>query len=83
MHHYLKIAPQFFTEVVTGKKTAEIRFDDRNYRVGDSITFTEYDRERDRFTGDRCGDFIVTHVLRDFEGLKLGWVCLSLDWIEV
>lgn len=56
MHHNLKILPCFFEPVVEGKKTFEIRRDDRGFQAGDTVTLQEYDPylgivENHRFTG--------------------------------
>lgn len=36
--HQLKIAPKYFNAVVAGQKTAELRKDDRGYKVGDVLS---------------------------------------------
>lgn len=47
--HTVKILPKWFDDVASGKKNFEIRFDDRNYRVGDTLHLHEW--ERGKFTG--------------------------------
>jgi hypothetical protein len=42
MHHELKIEPPYFQAVVEGKKTFEIRKNDRGYNAGDTVFFWEY-----------------------------------------
>jgi len=44
--HYLKSWPQCFQEVVDGKKSFEVREDDRGFAVGDIVVLCEYDPER-------------------------------------
>jgi ASC-1-like (ASCH) protein len=42
--HELKIDPEFFNEVVVGRKVAEVRLDDgRNFKKGDYIWLREWD----------------------------------------
>lgn len=41
--HELKIYPKYFEEILDGKKTFEIRKDDRDFQVGDSIVLKEWD----------------------------------------
>ena len=36
--HYLKILEEFADAVLTGDKTFELRYNDRNYKTGDLIT---------------------------------------------
>jgi hypothetical protein len=41
--HELKTWPAYFQQVWTGKKTFEIRYDDRGYQRGDHVVLREYD----------------------------------------
>lgn len=47
--HQLKILPQYFQAVAGGDKTFEIRKNDRDYKVGDTIVLSEY--EEGQYTG--------------------------------
>lgn len=40
--HQLKIAPEFYEAVITGKKKFEIRKNDRDFKVGDAFVLREY-----------------------------------------
>lgn len=40
--HELKTWPEFFEEIVTGRKTFEIRLNDRGFQVGDGLWLREY-----------------------------------------
>ena len=48
-HHRLKISPFFFDPVRRGLKTFEIRKNDRDYEVGDTVTLCEC--RNDEYTG--------------------------------
>ncbi|HJF32801.1 MAG TPA: DUF3850 domain-containing protein [Sporosarcina psychrophila] len=48
--HQLKILPEYFNAVRLGVKTFEIRKNDRDYQVGDSLFLKEY--EDGAFTGN-------------------------------
>jgi len=39
MEHKLKIEENYLRNLVSGKKKAEIRFNDRDYQVGDILRF--------------------------------------------
>ena len=41
-HHYVKILPEYYIAVDNGTKTFEIRFNDRNYKVGDILHLQEF-----------------------------------------
>ncbi len=59
MHHELKVLPPYFDAVIDGRKTFEIRKDDRGFQAGDTVTLREYDPEykgfyqpeKDMYTG--------------------------------
>lgn len=50
--HDLKTWPEFFQEVKAGRKTYEIRENDRDFHVGDLLRLHEYIAERHVYTGD-------------------------------
>lgn len=57
--HHLKILPQYFNDIRLGTKTFEIRKNDRNYKVGDTLVLKEY--EDSAFTGNIVR-VIVTYI---------------------
>ena len=58
--HVLKIERSFYGEVVIGRKKAELRKADRDYKIGDLIHFT--DINGNEYDGD-FNLFIITHIL--------------------
>ena len=78
MRHELKILPNYFQDVWSGKKTFELRKDDRGYQCGDELVLREWD-----VTGYTGSVLLVrvTYVLRNAEqyGLKDGYVILGID----
>ena len=77
MEHELKILPQYFEEVWSDDKRFELREDDRDYKVGDTLRLLEFDYGT--YTGRECNREI-TYILRDSVqyGLKEGFVILSI-----
>lgn len=45
MHHELKIMTAYFPRVLDGSKPFEIRYNDRNFQEGDTVTLNEWDGE--------------------------------------
>lgn len=62
-HHDLKIWPVPFAEVRAGRKTFEIRNNDRDYQSGDTVTLHEWDPLTHTYTGKREGPFTVGTVI--------------------
>jgi len=60
-HHDVKSWPEFFAEL-KGGKPFDLRHNDRNYRIGDSITFHEFDDRKGKMTGEKL-ERTITHVL--------------------
>ena len=77
MIHELKILPQYFEEVWDGNKNFELRKDDRDYKVGDSLRLLEFDYGT--YTGRECNREIK-YILRNADqyGLKEGFVILAI-----
>jgi ASC-1-like (ASCH) protein len=73
--HELKILPEYYKAVKKGVKTYELRFDDRNYAVGDMLILREW--KDGQYTGQQIA-VTITHVLKDFIGLMDGWAILSI-----
>ena len=47
-YHILKIKREFFERIVDGKKTHELRLNDRDYQVGDILQFKIFDDSENR-----------------------------------
>ncbi|HHG9124294.1 TPA: DUF3850 domain-containing protein [Klebsiella pneumoniae] len=75
--HDLKIYPEFFSAVSTGVKRAELRKNDRDYRVGDTLHLMETPRG----SCHQTGEFInvkITHIADVGEWMP-GFVLLSVE----
>ncbi len=78
-HHELKCHPHFFAAIVEGKKTFEIRRNDRRYRVGDTFTLREYEPSFG-YTGKQSGPFEIAYLMtdEDFPAILPGFVIMGL-----
>jgi len=70
MKHELKIYPEFFQAITLGKKTFEVRLNDRNYQCGDVVVLREceslpnspHSRPNPKYTG-RCMVVEITYIM--------------------
>ena len=79
MIHELKTWPKFFKQIEKGYKHFELRKDDRDYNVGDTLRLIEFDPKMSYRTG-KCIDCEVTSILRksiEF-GLMDGYCIMSI-----
>ncbi len=51
MIHELKTWPVVFQEVIDGVRTHDVRLNDRNYAVGDTLILREFNPASSRYTG--------------------------------
>jgi len=73
--HELKVLPEYFIAVSEGKKTFELRKDDRGFKVGDTLCLREWNGKT--YSG-RSVDCKVTYILKGFQGLEDDYVILSI-----
>lgn len=77
MIHELKILPHFFTDVISGKKTFEIRKNDRPFHEGDLLALNEFDAERKCYTGNSCLVYI-DYIMTDSEYVKKDMIVMAI-----
>ena len=77
--HDLKIVDPCFGYLQQGLKDFEIRFDDRDFLVDDTLNLQEYKYEE--LTGE-CVQKRIKYILRRFKGLQTGYVVLGLEDVE-
>ncbi|HBQ3047726.1 TPA: DUF3850 domain-containing protein [Klebsiella quasipneumoniae subsp. similipneumoniae] len=75
--HDLKIYPEFFSAVCTGVKRAELRKNDRDYIVGDTLHLMETLRGSCHRTGEYI-NVTITHIADVGEWMP-GYVLLSVE----
>ena len=84
--HTLKIWPEYYDAVENGIKTFEIRKNDRDFKVGDTIRLREYDPmmeteiDAERFTG-RNVEVCIVYMLTSMDyptGIPEGYCILGI-----
>lgn len=78
--HDIKIYPEFFSAICTGVKRTELRKNDRDYRVGDTLHLMETPRG----SCHRTGEFINVKIIHiaDVGEWMPGYVLLSVELQE-
>ena len=75
--HELKILPEYYSAVVSGKKRFELRKNDRDFRAGDILRLEEWDGHE--YTG-RATDVMVLYILLEYAGaLAPGYCIMSIE----
>lgn len=91
MIHELKCAKEYFEAVVSGKKSFEVRKNDRQYAVGDFLAMNEVQyvpeirtdgdgvitEQVPTYTGRSCLVEVV-YILQNDQYLQPGYVCMSI-----
>lgn len=76
MEHELKIHPRYLDDVISGRKTFEIRRDDRGYQIGDTLVLKGWDGISYSGKAVRAQ---VTYMIDDrFTGLMPGYAVMGI-----
>lgn len=80
--HKLKIWPEYYRAVVKGKKTFEIRRNDRNFKVNDLLILEEWHPKKEAYTG-RWMEARIKYVGTELPGVLDGFVALGIEVLTV
>ena len=80
MQHQLKIKQYYLFHILEGLKTFEVRKNDRDFQVGDSIKFLPLEDENYNVYSFQSPipDYRINYILSDFSGLQQNYVCLAI-----
>src|ERR1039458_9275196 len=86
-HHDLKAQLDSFELLAQGISPVQLRKNDREFEVGDTCTFYEYDASTVKqdtglpgiFTGSGTVKMPIVELLEKHEGLTPGWCLIVLD----
>lgn len=73
--HEIKLASLFYDDVASGRKTFELRKNDRGYKVGHWLSMNEY--TGGEYTG-RTIEAEIVYMLEDYTGLEDGYCILGI-----
>ncbi|HUW47001.1 MAG TPA: DUF3850 domain-containing protein [Dehalococcoidia bacterium] len=76
MLHELKTWPLYFEALINGMKNFEIRFNDRDYQIGDTLILKEFNIEMQIYTG-RVTRRRVRYIFREEFALQKGYICMG------
>lgn len=78
--HEFKLAAMYFKDVATGKKSFELRKNDRGFKTGDALRLNEY------ADGEKTGRYIeadIVYMLEDHSGLQEDYCILGIKVTKV
>lgn len=75
--HAIKSWPQFYAELLAGRKLFEVRKNDRDYRPRDYLLLREYDPAEYTFTG-RSSWWQIVYLTKDHPGIRRGYIVMSI-----
>ena len=74
--HQIRLAAMYYDDVASGKKSFELRKNDRGYKVGDTLEMQEF--KDGRFMG-RIIRAKIVYMLEDYTGLEDGYCILGTE----
>lgn len=78
MTHELKTWPDFYRVVESGEKTFEIRLNDRDFHVGDTLWLREYTAKTKVYSGRSCRRVVTYLLAGEWPGLAPGYVVMAI-----
>lgn len=81
MVHHLKIWPNHFQDVVNDLKTFELRKNDRDFQIRDTLHLLEYEPDKNHYTGHST--YVTIHYMTppNILGLYDDYVILGIKRI--
>jgi ASC-1-like (ASCH) protein len=80
--HNLKIKLKYLDRILDGSKTFEIRNNDRDFQVGDRVSFTAIFKNPERLPPEEpCLLVKITYITNFPDGIKDGFVVFSFKII--
>jgi len=79
--HRVKTNSTHFQHLKEGQKKFDVRFDDKDYKLEDTLIFEEYKcpASGSPTPSGESVEFKIIYILRRFKGLELGYIIIGLD----
>lgn len=74
--HQIKLAAMFFDDVASGRKSFEIRKNDRGYKVGDILEMMEFKSGKET---ERMVRVKVTYMIEEYTGIEEGYCVMGIE----
>lgn len=81
VHENLKVLQPYFNDVKSGRKTFELRYNDRDYQTGDVLNLCEWSLETG-YTGEEINKTISYVLEGGIFGLQVDHCILGLEPVE-
>ncbi len=80
--HELKIDPKYLYEISEGRKTFEVRRNDRDFMEGDYLLLESFEKGKEEYKGSEWALVKVGFILKDFPALDEEFVCMSIAVVD-
>lgn len=78
--HKIRLASQYFDDVCSGRKSFELRKDDRGYEEGDILEMSEF---KDGKPTGRMVRVLVTYILKEYTGIEDDYCIMATKVMSV
>lgn len=78
MIHEVKLLKEYYNEVFMGRKTFEVRKNDRNYQTGDTLILNEWDNDKQEYTGRKMARNVLYILVGGQFGIEEGYVVMAI-----
>lgn len=79
--HEIKLAIEFCDDVLSGRKSFELRYNDRGYQTGDRVKFIPFDGYLSAYHEIAHKTYEITYVISGW-GLKEGYVAFGIKPVK-
>lgn len=79
--HNLKTWTPYFKDIKNGIKQFEVRKNDRDFEVGDTLILEDFNPITEKYTGNWIPE-LITYKLDDIRFVKEGYVILGIKVIK-